>query len=852
MMNSMQPSNVLARTRLGSTTKKIVTLLLAAVMFLSLGVAGVMVGKAASTPPTPEKEINSTGQYSYGDCINFTSADEAYLKSISSVTVNGTPYKKGTSQYDTGYSSNTWYTQASSYFGYRLNLSYDLPWPATIIISANGYDDLILNLDENGNISAGPTNTTITIHKIWDDGQSKHSRDQVQFQVIYKDDSSVAATGSLSSSNSWSTDIDVEDGREIQVEETSTINGYSSSVSGPEIITEEKTIWTQTDSPSSGKKYLIAYVDGNTATLLGAESSTSGEGIDKTTIPVANGTIESSIEDRFQWIPNGDISSSATQLINVARKNTNSQNQHLYWDDPIDNDGFYSLFVRTTSGDKYRYYSKSHQLYNSSYYVQYINNKWAIKNTSYPSDYKIYFFEENTTVTSTTTYTITNTPTSVTPTESTYTLTYDANGGSGAPSVESKTDANSTKEFTVNSTQPTREGYDFLGWADSATATTANYQPGASISLTGDKTLYAVWKEQEKPVEDPVPEFHKSITKSSGTDEYVLNLNVTGETVKGSSSSSTITTGGKLDLIVVADQSYSMYKKDSSMDDGYGNALYQDEAVRRLLARYGESEGILYDILDDNDARIAFITFSNAATDQGDGWMTDKSSVYSAVSKYQASYGSETNIEAGLATANDLLRSARSDAKKAIIFLSDGDPNVYMENGATVKASSQYDETAAQKALDQAKITKNLVDDAYVIGYAYQDSGHEFLDKLTDTLNGEQLTANNAQLLKEKLNTIKETITTTTTTDDKYLKNVSISDTLSDNVVLNSTTKDVTVIGPDGKAVSTSDYTVAQNGKTITVTFKDSVAMKEGETYTVNIPVKPSDTPYTSYKSTAS
>lgn len=75
----------------------------------------------------------------------------------------------------------------------------------------------------------------------------------------------------------------------------------------------------------------------------------------------------------------------------------------------------------------------------------------------------------------------------------TYTLTYNANGGSGAPSAGSATGTGDTLSLTISTTEPTRTGYTFLGWADSSTATAAAYQPGDTISLSGNKTIYAVW-----------------------------------------------------------------------------------------------------------------------------------------------------------------------------------------------------------------------------------------------------------------------------------------------------------------------------------------------------------------------
>lgn len=79
----------------------------------------------------------------------------------------------------------------------------------------------------------------------------------------------------------------------------------------------------------------------------------------------------------------------------------------------------------------------------------------------------------------------------------TITLTYNANGGSGAPSSQSATVYNSTtsNKFTISSTNPTRTGYKFLGWSTSSTATSAGYSSGGSITLSSSDILYAVWSE---------------------------------------------------------------------------------------------------------------------------------------------------------------------------------------------------------------------------------------------------------------------------------------------------------------------------------------------------------------------
>lgn len=47
----------------------------------------------------------------------------------------------------------------------------------------------------------------------------------------------------------------------------------------------------------------------------------------------------------------------------------------------------------------------------------------------------------------------------------------------------------------ISDTVPVRSGYTFLGWAATASATTAAYQPGELFVPSADTTLYAVWKQ---------------------------------------------------------------------------------------------------------------------------------------------------------------------------------------------------------------------------------------------------------------------------------------------------------------------------------------------------------------------
>lgn len=78
----------------------------------------------------------------------------------------------------------------------------------------------------------------------------------------------------------------------------------------------------------------------------------------------------------------------------------------------------------------------------------------------------------------------------------TYTVSYNANGGSGAPSNQTKTYG---VNLTLSSTRPTRTNYNFKGWATSASGSVA-YQPGGTYSSNAAVTLYAVWEVAAAPL----------------------------------------------------------------------------------------------------------------------------------------------------------------------------------------------------------------------------------------------------------------------------------------------------------------------------------------------------------------
>lgn len=86
-----------------------------------------------------------------------------------------------------------------------------------------------------------------------------------------------------------------------------------------------------------------------------------------------------------------------------------------------------------------------------------------------------------------------------------YQLNYDLQGGSGSFAAQTAGPKAATSHtFTLSSSTPTRAGYTFKGWANTAGAATADYAAGATITVNGTtssngstitatKTVYAVW-----------------------------------------------------------------------------------------------------------------------------------------------------------------------------------------------------------------------------------------------------------------------------------------------------------------------------------------------------------------------
>ena len=85
---------------------------------------------------------------------------------------------------------------------------------------------------------------------------------------------------------------------------------------------------------------------------------------------------------------------------------------------------------------------------------------------------------------------------------SSITISYNANGGSGAPSNQTTTRttyctstsaATTTGNTTISSTKPTKTGYTFSKWNTSSDGSGTNYSSGTSYNIASSVTLYAIY-----------------------------------------------------------------------------------------------------------------------------------------------------------------------------------------------------------------------------------------------------------------------------------------------------------------------------------------------------------------------
>lgn len=80
------------------------------------------------------------------------------------------------------------------------------------------------------------------------------------------------------------------------------------------------------------------------------------------------------------------------------------------------------------------------------------------------------------------------------PMPATYTVIYDANGGTGSHSVAGIAPGTAHIILDTNAAGISRTGHTFTGWNTAADGTGTNYSAGEALTVDSDVTLYAVWE----------------------------------------------------------------------------------------------------------------------------------------------------------------------------------------------------------------------------------------------------------------------------------------------------------------------------------------------------------------------
>lgn len=360
------------------------------------------------------------------------------------------------------------------------------------------------------------------------------------------------------------------------------------------------------------------------------------------------------------------------------------------------------------------------------------------------------------------------------------------------------------------------------------------------------------------------PEKHKRIKKNDDG-SYTVNVDV-----KGAVNSTTVTTTQPIDFTLVLDVSGSMDDPMSKTDrnkrlDALKKAVkaFLDKAantnteagselVRVGLVKFAgnEKNGI-----GDDTYRSGGYTYnySQIVSDL----TADMNGLKNKVSKLKAA--GATRADNGFNLAAKMMGSARTDAKKVVIFFTDGSPT----------SSSGFEGKVANKAVEAAKELKDGGATVYSIGVfsgadpsSIQGNENQFMHAVSSNFPkatkynqrgegnikaGYYKSATNAS----ELNAIFDEIEKSETTTSAYTK-VTMEDTLSGYVELADSNYKVVAKDASGKVVSLTKnvdctLTYDENAKKFTVRFLKALA--HNVTYTLEYNVKPTQNAYNDYAS---
>ena len=389
-------------------------------------------------------------------------------------------------------------------------------------------------------------------------------------------------------------------------------------------------------------------------------------------------------------------------------------------------------------------------------------------------------------------------------------------------------------------------------------ATDANGYRYVDMTVEADHTVQGHFTVTAHPDPLGTPEHHKTIAKKNGVnDTYTLNLNVTG---KRSSTSQTVSQ--PVDIALVLDVSGSMSE---TMGETTKLAALK-KAAKEFLTNTTNKNAAIAD--NGNKIRVSLVKFasdkSNRVGNDMHWWngnytqivsnLTDDMNALSAsVDALQA--GGATRADYGLEKANAVLAGARANAKKVVVFFTDGEPNSH----------SGFDDGVADTAVKNAKTLKDSGTTIYSVGVfskadpsdtsgnfnAYMNAVSSNYPKATTYRNlgtrvdggNYYMIASNSEGLSKVFDNIQQTITST-----NGYTGVTIQDTLSEYAEFADVdpAKTAKVVTNDGTDV-TAQWNIKVNGKTITASPKSTDPLPDGVTYTLQFDIKPTQKAYDDY-----
>ena len=240
-------------------------------------------------------------------------------------------------------------------------------------------------------------------------------------------------------------------------------------------------------------------------------------------------------------------------------------------------------------------------------------------------------------------------------TTSTHTVTFDTDGGTP---VYAQTVADKDK---AKKPSTTRNGWTFDGW------TLDGIPYDFDTPVTRDITLKATWVKNTTPTTTTKVGMSKTIAPMGKNNEYRLNLSVTGS---GSSENGRTPT----DYIVTVDESVSMRYIDSK---GVTRMTYLKQSLKKLADAVLTSQNAARPA-DKQDRIAVFRTsedlYASSTSLQPVTWFTKASDIENLTLDEKGEHGNTPWASWLLATSMQY-RTARQNAQKVGIFITDGSPN---------------------------------------------------------------------------------------------------------------------------------------------------------------------------------